>query len=349
MYEYKTNEGILQAMLSNLDEDIDKREGSLAHDLLMPAAIELTNAYYELDNVLILGFADTTTGKYLDMRASEVGLSRKGSTKATGYVQFTGTNGTYIPIGTRVQTSNEFYFLTIEEAFITGGTASVLTEAEFGGTASNVGANTIRSLSRGDLSGVLRVNNLASFEGGSDYETDEALLMRIQQKIRKPVTSGNVNHYEQWATEIAGIGFAKVYPVWNGGGTVKVVLLGEDKNPPTQPIVNQATAHIESNKPIGVDVTVIPAVRKPITVEITPTLTTGYTKEQAQIEFTQLVNSYLETIAFKSPSIIYNKISSLVFDTNSMVDYTSLTVNGLTTNIVLSEDETPVLSGVVVT
>ena len=33
---------------------------------------------------------------------------------------------------------------------------------------------------------------------------------------------GNIAQYRQWAKEIPGIGGVQVYPVWAGGGTVKL-------------------------------------------------------------------------------------------------------------------------------
>lgn len=51
MFENETYENILNRMLDNISDDIDKREGSVAFDMLAPKAIELTQAYSELDNV----------------------------------------------------------------------------------------------------------------------------------------------------------------------------------------------------------------------------------------------------------------------------------------------------------
>lgn len=47
----------------------------------------------------------------------------------------------------------------------------------------------------------------------------------------KTAFGGNVAQYRQWAKEIAGIGGVQVYPVWAGGGTVKLSIIDTDYNP----------------------------------------------------------------------------------------------------------------------
>ena len=176
-FENETFERILERMLARLPDDIDKRQGSVVYDLLAPAAAELAQAYIEMDNVLNLGFADTTYGEYLDRRAAEQGLTRKPAVKATGRLTFSGPDGTVIPVGTRVSTEGEtpIYFVTTTEGTITGGTVTVDAEAEVGGESGNVDAGKI-TVVLGDLSGVVTVTNAEPFRGGITEEIDDELL-----------------------------------------------------------------------------------------------------------------------------------------------------------------------------
>jgi uncharacterized phage protein gp47/JayE len=348
MYEDKTAEALLDAMLENAPDDIDKREGSVAHDLLHPAAIEFSLAYTELDTLLLLGFADTTEGEWLDKRVAEMGLTRKPAVKATGQVTFTGTDGTVIPAGTRLVTggAEPIYFVTTADATITGGTATVNSEAEEGGTKGNVAAGEITALALGNLFGVVSVTNSAPFDGGADEESDEALLARYLDRVRKPATSGNANQYRQWALEIAGVGDAKVYPVWNGPGTVKVVLLDADKTAPAQSVIDDVTEYIESVRPIGATVTVVGATEVPINISATLTLASGKTLADAQSEIETAVTDYLKSLAFVDPIVRYSKIASLILDAPSVVDYANLTVNDVTSNITIADGEVAVLGTV---
>jgi uncharacterized phage protein gp47/JayE len=335
-------------MLENVDPAIDQREGSVTHDLTMPAAVEIANAYIELDAVLALGFADTSEGTYLDMRAGEHGLTRKPSVKAQGSVTFTGPDGTIVLNGTRVQTESGIYFVTLTDVTISGGMSTVNAEAEDGGLAGNVAAGLINALAPGDLYGVVTVTNPANFDGGADEEDDAALLKRLKDKVSNPVTSGNAAHYRQWALEVAGVGDAKVYPVWNGGGTVKVVLLDTEGTAPAQTIIDAATAYIEDNRPIGATVTVVGVTEVPINITATLTLAEGKTSTDAQTEVSALLKDYLKTMAFTDTVVRFSQIAALVLNAESVIDYTNLTINGGTTNITIVDGSVAVAGTVTV-
>ncbi|MGC4378410.1 baseplate J/gp47 family protein [Fictibacillus sp. Mic-4] len=348
-FEEMTPELLHEAMLEAIDDAIDKREGSVAHDLLYPAAIEIANAYVELDSVLGLGFAETAEGVYLDLRASEFGITRKPALKAQGSVVLTGPTDTLVPSGTRLQTETEIFFVTLEDAVLTNGTATVTAEAETGGIDGNVAPNTITALAPGDLYGVVSVNNPLAFDGGADEEDDESLLKRLKDRVQKPATSGNVAHYYQWAMEVAGVGDAKVYPTADGPGTVKVVLLDTEKTAPTQAIIDVATVYINENKPIGATVTVVGASELAVNVSATLTLAAGATVEEVTTQFTDALREYLKSIAFTGDLIRYTRIANLMLDVPNIIDYSNLTVNGGTSNIQPTDIQVGVVGTVVFT
>jgi uncharacterized phage protein gp47/JayE len=345
-YEDKTPDVIHASMLENVDPAIDQREGSITHDLTMPAAVEIANAYIELDAVLALGFAETSEGTYLDMRAAEHGVTRKESLKAQGSVTFSGPDGTFIINGTRLQTTSGIFFVTLADVTISGGTATVNAEAEEGGLAGNVAAGLINALAPGDLYGIVTVTNPASFDGGADTEDDASLLKRLMDRVQKPATSGNAAHYKQWALEVAGVGDAKVYPTWNGGGTVKVVLVDTEKSAPAQSVIDAATAYIEDNRPIGATVTVVGATELPINVTSTMTIDAGANLADIQTQFISSLADYLKSIAFTGEQIRYTRIANLLIDVEGVVDYASLTVNGGTANIVPTDVQVGVAGSV---
>lgn len=349
MYEDKTAEALLDAMLENAPDDVDKREGSVVYDLLAPAAIEFSLAYTELDTLLLLAFADTAEGELLDRRVAEFGLTRKPAVKATGQVTFTGPEGTVIPAGTRLVTGGvePIYFVTTAEATITGGTATVSAEAEEGGAKGNVAAGEITSLAVGEsLFGVVSVTNPQPFDGGADTESDDDLRARFFDRVRKPVTSGNANHYRQWALEVAGVGDAKVYPVANGPGTVKVVLLDPEKTAPPQAVVDEVAAYIESVRPVGASVEVVAATEVPIDVSATLTLAADKELSDVQTEFESLLTDYLKSLAFADPVVRYSKIASLLIDIDGVLDYSGLTVNGGISNVTIADGSVAVLGTV---
>jgi uncharacterized phage protein gp47/JayE len=351
-FEDQTFEEILERMLARLPDDIDKRPGSVVYDLLAPAAAELAQAYIEMDNVLDLGFADTTYGEYLDRRAAEQGLTRKQAVKATGQVTFTGPEGTVIPAGTRLVTGGvePIYFATTAEVTITNGTATVIAEAEEGGVKGNVAAGEITSLAIGeDLFGVVSVTNAEPFTGGVDEETDEELLARYKEKVTRPITSGNKYHYEAWAKEVPGVADARCYPRWNGNGTVKVVVVNSEKRSPSAAVIQAVRDHIEEVRPVNADVTVVGVTEVPINVSATVTLAAGANPEDAEADIREKITEYFKDIAFDETIVRYTAIGNAILDANGVIDYSNLTVNGAVTNVILNDDQVPILGAVNIT
>ena len=64
MFEEMSFELIMNRMLSRVNTDVDKREGSIIWDALAPAAAELALMYIQLDTVLNEAFADTAKREY---------------------------------------------------------------------------------------------------------------------------------------------------------------------------------------------------------------------------------------------------------------------------------------------
>ncbi|MCQ4363019.1 baseplate J/gp47 family protein [Mycobacterium gordonae] len=347
MYEAQTKAAILQRMLDASPSDIDKRAGSPTYDLLSPAAIELMLAYAELDNVLNFGFAGTSYGPYLDLRASEYGLTRKAATKAEGFVTFSGPNSTLVPAGTQVSTGTAapIYFVTIADGTIAGGTVDIAAEAVQAGSSGNVAASAVNTVT-GDLVGVITVINAAEFEGGTDTESDADLLARYYERAQRPATSGNANQYRQWALSVSGVGDARVFPLWAGAGTVKVTVIDQAREPAGSGLIADVADYIETVRPIGADVTVDTAAALPITVAATITLASGYSLGAVEVAYETAVIAYLREIAFKQSFVSYARIGTLLLNTPGVVDYTGLTLNGGAVNIAVDNDEVATFSGV---
>lgn len=350
MYEGQTKEVILQRMLDATGLDVDKRQGSITYDMLSPAAIELALAYIELDNLLNISFADTTYGSYLDMRASELGLTRYPAIKAIGELTFTGTNGISIPVGTQVRTDavDPVYFVTTGAGTIASGTVTVPAEALVAGASGNVGAGYI-TVTTGNITGVTAVTNADAFYDGSDVETDAELLVRYYERVRTPATSGNAAQYKSWAKSVAGVSDAKVFPIWNGNGTVKVVLLDDDKTAPTSTIVTNAATYIESVRPIGATVTVVGATEVTIAVSATVTLAAGATLSQAQASATTLITNYFKELAFTDPVVRLSKVGNVLLDSPYILDYSNLKLNNATSNVTIADGSVAILGTVTLT
>jgi uncharacterized phage protein gp47/JayE len=343
VYETQTESLIKQRMLDEVPSDLDKREGSFIFDSLSPAAIEMALLYIELDKVIKLGFAQTTYGQYLDYRAGEHGLTRLAATKATGEVTISGANGTTVAKDSVFSTGAGVQFKTTA-ALTIGETGQVTAtiEAALAGNAGNVPAAAIVNIPV-SIAGVTGATNASPTEGGTNTETDAALLERLLTKVREPATSGNVAHYKQWAREVNGVGDAKVFPIWNGAGTVKVVLIDSNKQPAGAGLVSEVTDYIEEVRPIGATVTVAAATGLDIDVSVTVTLAAGYVLGTVQTAFESALTEYLKSIAFKQDYVSTAQIGALILSTPGVTDYENLLVNGGgTSNIAVGNEEVAV-------
>jgi len=329
-------------MLGNVPSDVDKSEGSIIFDALSPASQELAQSEIQLDQVLNMVFAQSAAANgysdQLDLRCGEFGLTRKPGTNATGQATFTGSETTPIPIGSIIQTTGSLQYATTSAGVIAGGLATVDIQASDIGTAYNVPANTIIQIPTA-ISGITGVNNSAPIAGGTEIETDTALLQRMLAQVQTPATSGNSAQYVQWALSVAGIGSATVFPLWNGAGTVKVCAVDSNMQPLTDPLLTALSAYVESQRPIGALVTYESAVALPIDVSVNVVRDTTYTQEQIQAAFiTSLVN-YLKGIYSKQNYVSYAVIGSLILATPGVTDYSALTVNGGTANVVIGIEQ----------
>lgn len=342
MYENQTYDAIMARLLAAVPDTLDKREGSFIWDALSPAALELAQLYIQLDLVMQYGFAQTTYGQYLDYRAGEHGLARKEATKATGQVTITGSSGTVVPAGSLLATGAGVQFETLAEVTI-GETGSITTDvrAVEAGTRGNVPAATITVIPV-SIAGVTAVTNMSSTTGGTDQETDAALLERLLEKVRTPATSGNIAHYLQWAKSVSGVGDAKVFPIWNGNGTVKVVIIDNNKQPTGAEIITNVAAYIEEVRPIGATVTVESATALNIDVVATLTLATGAVLADVKTAFEEALVSYLQQIAFKQSYVSYAQVGSLLLDTPGVLDYSDLTLNSGTGNVAIGDTQVAV-------
>lgn len=339
MYEGKTESTLISSMLSQISNNYSKVEGSFLYDLIAAISVELGVAYTELERVLALAFAQTTSGTYLEYKAAERGLTRKSATASSGIITITGTTGTVIPAGSLFETVGGVQFKALEFCTIsTNGNVIITVEAVLTGSSGNVAANTITKITTG-ISGVTAVINPSAMTGGTDIETDDALLERLLEEVQKPISSGNKYHYEKWAKEISGVGDAKCIPLWNGAGTVKVVLVDSEKLPANGTIVALANTYIQSQRPIGANVTVVAANVLSISITAKIVINSNVTIEDVIASFETALTEYLAEQAFSDTAISYLKIGGILLKINGVISASQLEVNGGTSDIVLADDE----------
>lgn len=363
MFEAQTPEAIKARILAKIEagQGLSSMAGGFADGVAGPVSEEMSKVYMSLDAVPSMLFVDESSGGYIDLVGEQYfNLTRRPGTKAYCSVSFTGTPGLVIPQGTAFLTAGGLSFSLTAQAVLDGeGTASGRLEAAEVGSAYNVDAGTITRMYV-NLPGLTSFTNEAA-EGGTDGESDAALLGRIQERVQQPPTSGNGYQYRQWAMETAGVGSAKVVELSSGPGTVKVVLVDSNDEAPAEDIVDAAAARIEAERPIGASVTVTAAGELEIAVSAAVTVTQGTDKSAVQEAFSQALAAHLHTLidgkftVYYDPdddaayTLLYNRVLALLLSTPGVENFSALTVNGGTADVTIGKDQIPVLGQVSVT
>ncbi|WP_018923871.1 baseplate J/gp47 family protein [Salsuginibacillus kocurii] len=342
---------IHEEMLDDIPSKHDKRKGRFIYEATRPAATQLEKAYEAKKEVEDKLSIENLSGDELEQRIYErTGIERRSATHAIVYLDVEG-NGE-ISEGDIAETESGTQFEAVEDKEI-DDEAEVEFQAVEAGENGNVPADQITHLPV-TLSGIDLVNNPEASFDGFEAESDEELLERYYERIQTPATSGNKNHYLNWAKEVDGVGEARVFPLWDGDNTVKVVIINADRQPASDELVEDVQEHIDPNSegkgegeaPIGAYVTVESADELEINVEFSATLSSGYEEEEALDNVKENITEYLYDIAFEEDFVSYAQIGSIVLNSNGIGDYTDLEVNGGTSNIDIEDEEVAVLGGV---
>lgn len=363
MFEDKTPEALKRAMLESIQagQGLSPLAGGFADGVVGPAAVEMSKLYMALSAVPSMLFVDESSGGYIDLVGRQYyDITRRAGTTASCAISFVGTPWLVIPQGTAFLTGGGLSF-SLAAAVTLGaeGTGSGRLEADAVGSAYNVDAETINRMYV-NLTGLTAYRNEAA-QGGTDPESDAALLERIQERVQRPPTSGNGYQYQQWCLEVEGVGWAKVVELAQGPGTVGLTLVDSTGAPASKEMVEAVRAHVEESRPIGAAVTVDAAQTLEITVAAQVTLS-GVSASQVEEALTGQLDAYRRTLIdakfsriYYGPeedqpyTMLYNRLLAMLLNLDGVEDFSSLTLNGGTANLSIPAASVPVLGEVTVT
>lgn len=354
MYENQTDEVILKRMLKSVPDSLDKREGSIIFDSCKPAAIEVMLLYSMADYFLKNTFGDTAEREYLIERAKERGLSPYSATFAKCKGKFTPAT-IAIPIGTRFSYDDVNYAI-IEK--ISDGVYFM--SCETSGTEGNKPTGTLIPI---DYVQGLQTATLSEVTvPGENEEETETFRKRYLDSFNSQAYGGNIADYREKVNKIQGVGGVKVYPVWNGGGTVKVVFMTSEFKPPTTEFVTEVQTKLDpvvnsgqgvGIAPIGHHVTVQGATNSNIAIGLHLTFSNGtYENYKDAIEsaidgyFLELNQAWQETqkaeignVSNTGLVIRISQIESRLLNIEGIEDIQHTTLNGIEENLTLGLDE----------
>lgn len=351
MYENMTFENIMDRCLARVSSSVDKREGSIIYDAIAPAAAELAIMYIELAYLLDRAFPDTETGDDLTRKCRERSVFRTAATYATrkGYFEKADGSGCDVPIGTRFS-GGDVNFVVTEKVAV----GQYKLNAE---TAGVVGNEYIGTLFPIDYVPDLAAARLADILiPGEDEESDDALRARYFTSLESQAFGGNIADYKAKVGLLDGVGAVKVVPVWNGGGTVKIIVVDSEWNVPSADLVQSVQEAVDPVNtqgtgvglaPIGHVVTVEGVAGTTINVAFTLTFS-GVTWDGVKEAVTAAIQGYFDELAHDWADadalvVRVSQIETKVLNVAGVIDVTGTTINGGTANISLASNAIPVL------
>ena len=350
----KTYEQLMEEALGRVSDDIDKRPGSMVWNGNAPCLAEMAQLYLALDFVFTATYVNSAPREYLIKRAADRSIFPKAATPAVLRAKM----NMNVPVGTRFSLE-DINFVVIKQLGSEGEDFVHLVECETAGAVGNGYAGELIPIDYVD--GLTRAETDGIYSAGTDEEDTEVFRARVIESMRSIAFGGNIADYKNKAMSFDGIGQVKVLPIWNGAGTVKLILMSSNLNSPT--ISEDRIASIKNEvdptekqgqgyglAPIGHTVTVVSVKEKYVNVSMKAELKTGVEQSAAIAEISKIINEYFKELSAdweKKDNVIVriSHIESRVLERCNSVEDIEIgtTANGATKSLILEKDEIPKL------
>lgn len=333
---------INQRMMDNLPEGLDKTQGGFTWDLTKPVALEKAELLqFHMMEALKLIHPFWAHGQWLDLLGREVDTIRNEAEHAAGTITVTGMSGTIIPkdfvFATKASTesASKLYVTTNAAEIGESGSVDIEVTAKDAGADGNTPAGTI-CLMLEPMVGITSITNADRVTGGADTEDDESYRERIIEAERNGSFTGCDSDYIRWALEVPGVGNAYVEPLWDGPGTVKLMISDIDGGAANEELIERVYDHIQSPdnranrlNPICAELTVDTVRFYNVDIIFDFTAVEGVTaNEEIEIcnAFKDAIRDYLQGDARDDMAISYNKIRAFLRSIEGVIDITRLDV-----------------------
>ena len=361
----------LNLMLDNVPDDIDQREGSVIYDALAPAAMVMAQQSLARANIIKQTYIKTAQGQFLDYRAAEHGTTRYAATQTEVKAKFLDSDGN--PIN-NVQIGDQFasigetpIFYTVQK--INDDLTGELT-ADDPGTVANSYIGQVLPVTSNDSLSWAEITEIVA--PARDEETDDHLRDRLLRADDWIAYGGNITDYLAMLSKINEVGAGQVYPVWNGAGTVKLVIVDNNLMPASADLVKKVKNIIDPTDnesqgyglaPIDHQVTVVAPT--PLTVNIAATVSIDGTHgvDLVKAEIKAAIGQYFKSLRGNwntinpetgrgyAQTIYRSKILSQIMMVDGVVNATVPTLNESDQDITLvfnnQTSQLPVLGEVV--
>lgn len=372
-----TYDYILTEALSKVPDNVDKREGSIIRDALSPCCYEAAKHILYLADIIEQTYIETANGLWLDGRVIEGGITRDPAT----YAKKLGVFKTQLDEPCQISIGQSFS--TVGDTILNYTAVQVYANEDGDVVPGSyiMQCNTVGSVGNSYIGRIVPndyIEKLASAEittllyPGEEEESDDSLRERFLANLMKTAFGGNIAQYRQWAKEIPGLGGVQVYPVWAGGGTVKLSIIDTDYNSCSSEFCQTILEKFDPENsggetglglgiaPIGHKVTVSTPLPRTINVSGKITLLPGYKLKTLMPDIKASLENYLLSLreAWEnsddennySVTVYLGRINFAILNVKGVSSAYELKLNETDTDIKLTEtsslQEIPVLGTV---
>lgn len=370
-----TKTAIERAMLEQVDDSLDKREGSLIQTSIGPVAWYMEGMYMTLNQVQMNGSPFYAVGDALDNIVALRGLTRKAATAAVRK----GTFDAVVPAGAQFKTINgaDSVIFTSGE-LISSGSGTYVYEMTCN-TAGTIGNNYTGSII--PITAIPGLTSAYLGEGitdGTEEETDTSLRARFFDTFGAQPYGGNIIEYRRAILAIPGVGAVQIYPTYQGGGTVLCSILNDSFLPASSVLIGTVQEEIcpiveGSASPDGYGIAPIGAAvdistGTAFTIDITCTVEFLGTIENGlglyRVDIENKIKEYIQSVretwgnplqghSISYPVTIYAaRIIYAILSVSSVVNVSDLTINGQSGDLALTEtsalQQVPIIGTIII-
>lgn len=363
MFEDKTFENLIRRKIVWIQDfakqqgfSLDTRTASMIYFAIAGNSVEMQQAYIELEQVLNESFADTQSRDFLIRRAGERGLIPYPATAAIRQGEF----NIDVSIGARFSLGRLNYIVIKQISF---GVFQL--QCEMSGIVGNMDSGALIPIDY--ISGLETAILTDVLIPGDDEEPTEHFRARYYSNLTTQAFGGNIQDYVEKTMQLDGVGGVKVYPVWNGGGTVKTVFLTKQYQKPsnilvdavqtqTDPIQNQGKGL--GFAPIGHVVTVEGVEETILNITMNLTFEAGWNWNAVEPAVLNAIDQYILELASEWDKVNWRedenatlviRISQLetrILMLTGVLDIDGVVVNDGTQNVILAPNAIPVRGSV---
>lgn len=365
MYEDKTYAAVLADAQAEVDTDVLKTEGSLTFNALSALAFEIEKLYTHLSYIYDQMHASTADYEGLVMLCEDRGITPQSASSAQVSVTVISGESTSL-IGKRFSLQGYNYRIT-----------SITSSSAAGNVYTIVGIATVEETGSGpnDLIGALTpIDFIEGFVSavvtevlvdGDDAETRDELYTRYLASFGAEGFGGNQADYKANVNAVSGVGGCKVYPVWDGPGTVKVAVISSSYDAVSSYLLQQLAAAADPTDDqagygfasIDHDVTFVSAAESALTIAISLTAEAGADQAAITAAVRAVVEDYLLSLRkewasaeYTDRTVVYiSRIMAVVLGVPGVTDVSAVTVNGNENNLTLAWDQIPTVGTITLT